>query len=136
MNSEDKYYKILFKLALKAYKKNEVPVASIVVRNGEIISKAYNKRHNTHNPLNHAEIIAIKTACKRLKTWKLDDCDIYVTLKPCKMCCEVIKQARIHNVYFFTDNTKDINFKTNFIKLGDKDKTFSKLLTFFFEKLR
>lgn len=136
MNAESKIYKILYKLALKAYKKNEVPVAAIVVRNDKIVSKAYNKRHNTFNPLNHAEIIAIKFACKRLKTWKLDDCDIYVTLKPCKMCSEVIKQSRIRNVYFFSDNTKDINFKTNFTQLDDKNKTFSKLLTNFFEKLR
>lgn len=136
MNCNEEYYKILYKLALKAYKKNEVPVAAIVVRKGKIISKAYNKRHSTNNPLNHAELIAINKACKKLKTWKLDDCDIYVTLKPCNMCLEVIKQARISNVYFFTDKTKDINIKTNFFKICDSSNTFSKLLTNFFEKLR
>ena len=86
--------------AQKAGKKGEVPIGAIIVRNNEIISTGYNKRECKKNALYHAEIIAIKKACKRLKSWRLSDCELYVTLEPCPMCMGAIINARISKVIF------------------------------------
>jgi len=88
------------KLAKKAYKKGEVPIGAVIVRNNKIIAKAYNVREKTQSAIAHAEILAIKKACKKLKSWRLDDCDIYCTLEPCFMCAGAILNARIKNLYF------------------------------------
>ena len=98
--------KVLFKLLNKAIKKDCVPVSAIVIKNQKIIAKGYNLKEKTNNPLDHAEIIAIKKASKKLKTWKLNDCELYVTMKPCKMCEDIIKETRIKKVYFLCDNKK------------------------------
>ena len=100
----------------KAAKKNEVPVGCIIVRNNKIISKAHNTKQKTHKCINHAEIIAISKAEKKLKDWRLNDCELYVTLEPCKMCKEVIRQSRITKVYylipsqFTNEDLKQINY--------------------------
>ena len=86
--------------AKAAQKKDEVPIGAVIARNGKIIAKAYNTRNKTQNAINHAEILAISKACKKLKSWRLDDCDIYVTLEPCPMCAGAILNARIKNLYF------------------------------------
>ncbi len=88
------------KQAKIAEKKDEVPVGAVVVLNGKVIAKARNKRHNKKDVTLHAEIIAIKKACKKLKRWRLENCDIYITLEPCAMCAGAIVAARIKNVYF------------------------------------
>ena len=119
---------------MKAYRKNEIPVAAIVVRNGKIISKSYNKRNLTNNPLHHAEIICLVKASKKLKTWKLSDCDMYVTLEPCPMCKSVINESRIRNVYFLSSKSKSIHYKTKYSLCHNIE--FSDLLTSFFKKLR
>lgn len=119
---------------MKAYRKNEIPVAAIVVRNGKIISKSYNKRNATNNPLHHAEIICLVKASKKLKTWKLSDCDMYVTLEPCPMCKSVINESRIKNVYFLSSKSKNIHYKTKYSLCYIFE--FSDLLTSFFKKLR
>lgn len=119
---------------MKAYRKNEIPVAAIVVRNGKIISKSYNKRNLTNNPLHHAEIICLVKASKKLKTWKLSDCDMYVTLEPCPMCKSVINESRIRNVYFLSSKSKNIHYKTKYSLCYIFE--FSDLLTSFFKKLR
>jgi len=85
---------------LKAYSKGEVPVGAVVVRNGKIISQAYNKREKSQIATHHAEILAIEKACKKLKSWRLDDCDLYVSLEPCPMCSGAILNARIKNVFY------------------------------------
>ena len=87
-------------LALKAYSKGEVPVGAVIVKNNKIISKAFNKREKSQIATHHAEILAIQKACKKLKSWRLDDCDLYVTLEPCPMCAGAILNARIKNVYY------------------------------------
>jgi tRNA(adenine34) deaminase len=130
------YKSILLKLAKNAFKKGEVPVAAIIVKNNKIISKAHNKRYRSNNPLYHAEIQCIIKASKKLKDWRLDNCDLYVTLKPCHMCEEILKEVRINNVYYLVESNKVINFKTNFIKIHDDKKTFENLLTNFFKNLR
>lgn len=134
---DEKIIEELYNLSLKAYKKGEIPVSAIIVKDNKVISKAYNKRNKSHNPMDHAEIIAIKRACKRLHTWKLNECVLYVSLEPCNMCREVINQSRIENVIYFTKNSKIINFKTNYKFLNSSyNIKFSKLLTNFFETKR
>lgn len=86
--------------AEKAKKRGEVPIGAVLVKNGKIISRAHNKREKSQNALNHAEIIAINKACKRLKSWRLDECEIYVTLEPCPMCAGAIANARIKKLVF------------------------------------
>lgn len=134
---DEKIIEELYNLSSKAYKKGEIPVSAIIVKDNKVISKAYNKRNKSHNPMDHAEIIAIKKACKRLHTWKLNECVLYVSLEPCDMCREVINQSRIENVIYFTKNNKIINFKTNYKFLDSSyNIKFSKLLTNFFETKR
>lgn len=83
-----------------AYTKEEIPVGAVIVKDGKIISKAHNTREKSQVATHHAEILAIEKACKKLKSWRLDDCDLYVTLEPCPMCAGAIVNARIKNVYF------------------------------------
>ena len=87
-------------LGCKAGSKGEVPIGAIIVKNGKIISEAYNKREKSQIATHHAEILAIEKACKKLKSWRLDDCDLYVTLEPCPMCAGAIINARMKNVYY------------------------------------
>ena len=127
----------LNKLLKKALKKSEVPVAAIIVRNNKIISKAYNKKNSSNNPLKHAEILAILAAIKKTKDWRLDDCEMYVTLEPCHMCREIIKEARIKKVYYYVKKDKIINYKTDFLLLNNNfSYSYKKLLTSFFKELR
>lgn len=112
---------LAFKEAEKAYRRGEVPVGAVIVKNGKVIAKAYNKKENTHCAVNHAEIIAIRKASKSLKNWRLDDCDIYVTLEPCPMCASAIKQARIKNVYSGIKN-RDENNNILIKKIFETDK--------------
>lgn len=114
-----KYIDIMKKLVKKALKYNEVPVAALLVYNKKIVSKSYNKRIKSNNVLMHAEIDAIIKACKKMKDWRLDKCILYVTLKPCKMCTEIIKAARIKKVYYLVESEKETNFDTEFIKEQD-----------------
>ena len=101
------FMNLALKQALKAYKKQEVPIGAIVVKNGKIISKAYNKKENKQITTKHAEIIAIERACKKLKTWHLDGCEIYTTMEPCLMCYGAIEQSRISKIYY---GLKNMNF--------------------------
>ena len=88
--------------ARKAEKLGEVPVGAIIVKNGEIIAKAYNLKETLKNPLAHAEILAINEACKKLNNWRLSGCEMYVTLEPCPMCAGAILQSRIAKVHIGT----------------------------------
>lgn len=89
-----------YKEAIKAIKEDEVPVGAVIVKDNKIIARAYNKKEKNNNPLGHAEILCIKKACKKLGDWYLKDCELYVTLEPCVMCCGAIINARIKKVYF------------------------------------
>ena len=102
----NKYIEILTKLAQKAAKKGDVPVSAIIVQNGKILSKAYNQKEKNNNAVLHAEILAISKACKKKKSWHLDDCEIYCTMEPCMMCCGAIIQSRIKKVYYLLKNEK------------------------------
>ncbi|HEY9063144.1 MAG TPA: tRNA adenosine(34) deaminase TadA [Pseudobacteroides sp.] len=95
-----KYMLQAYKEALRAYAKLETPVGAVIVFEGKIIARGYNTREQTQDPTQHAEIIAIKKAAKKLGSWRLIDCDLYVTLEPCPMCAGAIIQSRIKNVYY------------------------------------
>ena len=96
----NKYMNIALDEAKKALEEGEIPVGAVIVKDNIVIAKAHNLREGMQNSLAHAEISAINRACKYLRNWRLEDCDIYVTLEPCPMCCGAILQSRIRNVYF------------------------------------
>lgn len=100
MNNEEFFMREALKQAKKAFAKNEVPVGCVIVFNDKIIARGYNKRETLQQSLAHAEIIAIKKACKALKTWRLEQCDMYITLEPCIMCSGAIIQSRIRKVIY------------------------------------
>lgn len=102
----EKYMNIAIKEAKKALKYNEVPVGAIIVKKNKIISKAHNKREKTNNIINHAEILALIKACKKLKNWRLNDCVMYVTMEPCMMCSGAIEQSRIKKIFYGISNEK------------------------------
>lgn len=91
--------KLALKEAKKAYDKGEVPVGAVIVKDGKVISKAYNLKEIKNDTTNHAEILAIKKASKKLNSWRLIDCEMYVTLEPCSMCAGALIQSRIKKVY-------------------------------------
>jgi tRNA(adenine34) deaminase len=92
--------------AKKAYKAGEVPVGAVIVKNGEIIASAHNSIEKNRSVLCHAETAAIKKAEKILGDWRLDGCDLYVTLEPCPMCAGAIVQSRIRNLYYAVADDK------------------------------
>lgn len=115
-----KYMDEAFKEAEKAFSCNEIPIGSIIVKGDKIIARSYNKKEKKCCAIDHAEILAIKSASKKLKNWRLDDCDIYVTLDPCPMCASAIKQSRIKNVYSALPN-RDENNAILIKKIFEKD---------------
>ena len=120
----DKILNKLFKLANKSLKKNEFPVAAIIYKDNKIISCGYNKRNKTKKTTDHAEIIAIEKANKKIKDWRLTNFEMIVTLEPCDMCKTVIKEARIKKVYYLTPryNYKKQYKCTIFEQLDDNSK--------------
>lgn len=103
---KEKYMKEALKQAKKAYDKLEVPVGCVIVKDDKIIARAYNQKETRVDATNHAEILAIQKACKKLGTWRLNGCSMYVTLEPCSMCAGAIIQSRIDNVYIGTMDEK------------------------------
>lgn len=103
---EEKYMKLALLQAKKAYDKLEVPVGCVIVKDNKVISRAYNQKETKIDSTMHAEIIAIKKACKKLGTWRLNGCEMYVTLEPCSMCAGAIIQSRIDKVYIGTMDEK------------------------------
>ncbi len=97
---------LAFAQAKKAAKVNEVPVGAVVVLNGKVIAKAYNLREKKQLVLTHAELIVIEKAAKKLKSWRLEGCEMYVTLEPCPLCAAALWQARIRKVYFGAIDSK------------------------------
>lgn len=140
---------LALKEAEKSYIKEDVPVGAIIVKNNKIIAKAHNNKENKGIATYHAEIIAIEKACKKLKTWRLDGCTMYVTLEPCLMCAGAILQSRIDKLVYAADNLKFgsvtsindvLNNKKNNHKVlvlsGTMEKESQKLLRNFFKNKR
>lgn len=97
---DEKFMREALKRAKKALEYDEMPIGAVIVKDGKIIASGYNRRETKRNALLHAEITAIDRACKRLKGWRLNGCDMYVTLEPCPMCAGAAINARLDNVYF------------------------------------
>jgi len=130
-----KIYDELDRLVDVAIKKNEVPIAALIVKEGKIIAKAYNKVNKSNNILDHAEIICIRKASKKLHNWRLNDCELYVTLEPCDMCREVIKKSRVGKVYYLLSQNEHETEKTpGYVKLDNDINIQNKLVEFFKQK--
>lgn len=142
------FMKEALKCARKADSAGEVPVGCVIVHDGKVISRGYNKRERKKNPLLHAEIIAIDKACKKLNGFRLLNCTMYVTLEPCPMCAGAIINARIPRLVFgaydkkagcfgsvHDFNTSGFNHRVE-IESGILEKECSGILTDFFKKLR
>ena len=106
MNINEKYIKEALKEAKKALDKEEVPVGAIIVKDGKIIARAHNQKETKKIATKHAEILAINKACKKLNSWRLLDCEMYVTLEPCSMCAGALINSRIKKIYIGTDDLK------------------------------
>ncbi len=100
MTREIKFMRAAIKEALKASSKDEVPIGAVVVLGEKIIARGHNKTENSQIATRHAELIAIEKACKKLKSWRLDGAELFVTLEPCAMCAGAIANARIKKVFF------------------------------------
>lgn len=103
---DQKFMLQALKEAQKAYEKDEVPVGVVIVQDGKVIARAHNIKEQTQDALHHSELLAIHKACKKLQSWRLTDCDIYVTLEPCYMCSGAIVNARIRRVIFGASDSK------------------------------
>lgn len=134
-------------LAYTAKRKGEVPIGAVIVKNNKIIAKAYNLREHHQIATHHAEILAIQKACKKLKSWRLDDCDLYVTLEPCPMCAGAILNARIKNVFYAVSDeqsggiskfnlSSSLNHTVSTIQLHDFEKENKELIQLFFKEKR
>jgi len=106
LDDPTRYMTYAYKEAEKAYEAGEVPVGCVIVHHGEIIGKAHNQRETLQDPTAHAEVLAITQAANHLKSWRLEDTELYVTLEPCPMCAGAIILARIDQVYFGATDPK------------------------------
>lgn len=106
LTTDEKYMKEAIRQAKKAWKMEEVPIGCVIVHEGKIIGRGYNRRTTDKNPLAHAELAAIKKASKKMGDWRLEDCILYVTLEPCQMCSGAIVQARVKRVVIGCMNPK------------------------------
>ena len=148
MEEKEKFMKIALIEARKAYKKKEVPVGCVITKDGKVIAKSHNLRETKKLSIAHAEILCIKKACRKIDSWRLDGCHMYVTLEPCPMCAGGIIQSRIEKVYIGAMDEKNgmVGSVTNIFDLktthkveyetGILKKECSKILTDFFKDLR
>lgn len=138
---EEEYIEKIYDLARISYEKDEIPVGAIVVKNAEIIGVGINSRESNNSVIGHAEINAIEDACRIVGDWRLDDCEMYVTLLPCMMCSGAIIESRIKKVYYLCDRT-NVCFKTSEyvniekIKNEEIERKYLKMLQLFFENKR
>jgi tRNA(adenine34) deaminase len=103
---ENKFIKEALKEAKKALKIGEVPVGAVIVKNGKVISRGYNRSISDNDPSAHAEIVALRKAAQKLKNYRLNDCDLYVTIEPCAMCAGALVQARVKRIVFGAKDKK------------------------------
>ncbi len=104
--TKEKYMREAIKLARKAYALDETPIGAVIVKDDRIIARGYNRRNTDKSSIAHAEITAIKRACKVTGDWRLEGCEMYVTLEPCQMCAGALVQCRIDKVYIGAMNKK------------------------------
>ena len=146
---QEKFMKEALKEAKKAYEKLEVPVGCVIVKNNKIIARGHNIKETKRDTTKHAEIVAIQKASKKLDSWRLIDCEMYVTLEPCCMCAGAIVNSRIKKVYIGAMDKKTgavgsvlnlfndykFNHKVEF-ETGVLDKESEEILKNFFKELR
>lgn len=149
MEEKEKFMKEALKEAQKAFDKLEVPVGAVIVKDGKIIARAHNLKETKFDTTKHAEMLAIQKASKKLKSWRLIDCDMYVTLEPCSMCAGALINSRIRKVYIGASDEKTgavgsvfnlldeytFNHKVNFEKNILKNQC-EEILKKFFKELR
>ena len=149
MTEQEKFMKEALKQAQKAYEKEEIPVGAVIVKDHKIIARAYNEKEYKLDTTKHAEILAIQKASKKLNSWRLTDCEMYVTLEPCSMCAGALIQSRIKKVYIGTMDEKTgacgsvLNLLENYtfnhkveVETGVLQEDCEKLLKQFFRELR
>ena len=100
MEKDIEFMKLALEQAKIAYKKDEVPIGAVIVCNDKVVAKGFNIREKRNDPTGHAEIVAIKKACKKRRSWRLEDCTIYVTVEPCSMCAGALLWTRIKRIVF------------------------------------
>ena len=134
---KEKYMKIALDEARKSFEEDEVPVGAVIIKDDKVIAKAHNLKEKKKSPIAHAEILAIEKACKKLDNWRLDGCEIFVTLEPCKMCKSAIEQARISKIYVGTldDKAKMANPDVS-LEEGILKEECSEILKSFFKRKR
>ena len=135
----EKIIETMYKEAIKAYKKGEIPVGALITKNNKIIAKSHNNRQKKHNLLGHAEINCILKAEKRIKDWRLDECEMYVTLSPCSMCETIIEKSRLKKVHFLVKQPNYNEKNSKIVQISDQNnqkEEYEKLLKSFFERLR
>ena len=143
----DKFIKAALKCAQKGLEEGEVPIGAVVVLDGNIISRGHNRRTKKQIATAHAEVEAIEKACKKLKSWRIPECEIYVTLEPCPMCMGAMLNARIKKVYFgayeakgrsLTDKLANANLVNHVIEVegGVMEEECSSVLSNFFKQMR
>ncbi len=128
--------------------KEEIPVGAVIVKDGKILALAHNTREKSQVATHHAEILAIEKACKKLKSWRLDNCELYVNLEPCPMCAGAIVNARIKKVFYAVPDTENgghsrfdiftntLNHSTECSHLIEFEKENKKLIQDFFKNRR
>lgn len=149
VSEDEKYMKEAIRQAKKALALNEVPIGCVIVHEGKIIGRGYNRRMTDHTTLAHAEILAIRKACRKMGDWRLENCRIYITLEPCPMCAGAIVQARIPEVIIGCMNPKagcagsvlDLLHQEGFnhrceVKTGILGEECSRMMRSFFKELR
>lgn len=149
MNQDEKFMKVAIAQAKKAYALGEVPIGCVIVYEGKIIGRGYNRRTIDKNTIAHAEMIAIKKASKKMDDWRLEDCTMYVTLEPCQMCSGAIVQSRMKKVVIGCMNPKagcagsilnllqmeEFNHQVE-LETGVLEEECSRMMTNFFRELR
>lgn len=135
------YIEKIYDLAKKSYDIDEIPVGAIIVKNDEVIGMGINSRERENSIIGHAEINAINEACNAIGDWRLDDCEMYVTLLPCMMCTGAILESRIKKVYYLCDRTNvrfDGHKFLNIEKIEDSnfESKYLNLLSLFFQNKR
>ncbi len=136
---DEKILNELYKETLKAYKRNEIPVGAIIIKEDKVIAKAHNNRQNNHNILGHAEIQAIIKAEKKIKDWRLNGYTMLVNLEPCELCQRVIKESRIDKICYILKSKNNAKIIANLEQTNvceDWQKKFQQLMDNFFSNLR
>lgn len=116
-----KYMDMAIEEAKKAFEEDEVPVGCVIVKNNQILALTHNRKEQMNSATKHAEILAIEEASSKLNNWRLDGCDVYITLEPCPMCASALKQARVSHIFCGLSNSDFKNYEI-VLKILESDK--------------